>query len=465
MKISRRLWLRLSLSLAAFCGLLSTSPARAQESPSRPAVILISIDGLKPEYVLEADAHGLKILALRRFLREGAYSTGVHGVVPTVTYPSHTTLITGVSPAGHGIYANTTFDPLRKNSGGWYWYAEDIKVPTLWDAAADAGLATANVHWPVSVAARINWNLPQYWRAGTPDDRKLLRTLATPGLLDALEKELGPYADGIDESITGDENRAKFAARLIELKHPAFATIYLTALDHEQHASGPFSAQSNATLERIDAAVAAILVSIQRTYGDRAVVCIVSDHGFVSTDKALNLAVAFRNAGLIEFGPPAASSSSSSEQIKSWKAMIWGAGGSFAIVLHDKNDAATKSNVAALLAKLAADSANGIDHIVPESELHARGGFPGAAFLVALRPGFVTGDAVSGSVVTSSANFHGMHGYWPDQPEMNASFFILGPGIPAARALGFIDMRAIAPTLAQILGLRLPSAEVKSLLP
>jgi predicted AlkP superfamily pyrophosphatase or phosphodiesterase len=465
LKISRRLWLRLSLSLAAFCGPFSAPSARAQEPTTRPAVILISIDGLKPEYVLDADAHGLKIPALRRFLREGAYSTGVHGVVPTVTYPSHTTLITGVSPARHGIYANTTFDPLRKNSGGWYWYAEDIKVPTLWDAAADAGLVTANVHWPVSVAARITWNLPQYWRAGTPDDRKLLRILATPGLLDALEKDLGPYADGIDETITGDENRAKFAARLLELKHPAFATIYLTALDHEQHASGPFSAESNATLERIDAAVAAILASIQRTYGDRAVVCIVSDHGFVAADKALNLAVAFRSAGLIEFGPPAASSSSSSEQIKSWKAMIWGAGGSFAIVLHDKNDAATKSKVAALLARLAADPANGIDRIVPESELHARGGFPDAAFLVALRPGFVTGDAVSGNIVTPSTSFRGMHGYWPDQPEMNASFFILGPGIPAAHSLGLIDMRAIAPTLAQILRLPLPSAEARSLCP
>jgi len=465
LKISRRFWLRLSLSLSAICGLLSAPLARAQESPSRPAVILISIDGLKPEYVLDADAHGLKIPALRRFLREGAYATGVHGVVPTVTYPSHTTLITGVSPATHGIFANTTFDPLRKNSGGWYWYAEDIKVPTLWDAAADAGLVTANVHWPVSVAARVTWNLPQYWRAGTPDDRKLLRILATPGLLDALEKDLGPYADGIDETITGDENRAKFAARLIELKHPAFATIYLTALDHEQHASGPFSAESNAALEHIDAAVAAILASIQRTYGDRAVVCIVSDHGFVTADKALNLAAAFRNAGLIEFGPPPASSVSSSEQIKSWKAMIWGAGGSAAIVLHDKNDAATKSKVAELLAKLAADSANGIDRIVPESELHARGGFPGAAFLVALRPGFVTGDAVSGEIVTPSASIRGMHGYWPDHPEMNASFFVLGPGIPAGRSLGLIDMRAIAPTLAQILGLRLPSAEARSLCP
>jgi predicted AlkP superfamily pyrophosphatase or phosphodiesterase len=449
----RRFSVLLALCFSSCCQLFSSAMALGQERTPRTPVILISIDGLKPEYVLGADAHGLKIPNLRRFLKEGAYSTGVHGVVPTVTYPSHTTLITGVSPAKHGIYANTTFDPLRKNYGGWYWYAEDIKVPTLWDTARGAGLTTANVHWPVSVAARITWNLPQYWRAGTADDRKLLRVLATPGLLDTLEKELGPYADGIDESIDGDENRAKFAARLLELKHPDFATIYLTALDHEEHASGPFSPQSNATLERIDAALGRILDAVKRTYNGRAVVCVVSDHGFVPTSKALHLAVAFRSAGFIEFD--------SKDQIKSWKATIWGAGGSEAIVLHDKNDAATKIKVAELLSKLAADPANGIDRIVPEEELHARGGFPDAAFLVVLRPGYVTGENLSGELVTPTT-YKGMHGYWPDEPEMNSSFFLLGPGwVP--HSLGEIDMRSIAPTLAQILGLSLPGAEEKAI--
>jgi predicted AlkP superfamily pyrophosphatase or phosphodiesterase len=440
--------------------LLSAGIDEAWSDPGakpRPAVILISIDGLKPEYVLDAGAHGLKIPNLRRFLREGAYSTGVHGVVPTVTYPSHTTLLTGVAPAKHGIYANTTFDPLRKNYGGWYWYAEDIKVPTLWDAAAAAGLVTANVHWPVSVAAPlIAWNLPQYWRAGTPDDRKLLRVLATPGLLELLERDLGPYPDGIDESVAGDEIRAKFAARLLELKRPAFATIYLTGLDTEQHASGPFSAQSIATLERIDAALGQILKSIKHSYGKSVVVCVVSDHGFVQTDKAFNLAVAFRSAGLIDFDEK--------DQINSWKAGIWGAGGSEAIVLQDKNDGATKTQVATLLATLAGDPANGIDRIIGEEELHARGGFPGSTFLVALRPGFVTGEAVSGDLITVS-KYKGMHGYWPDVPDMNSSFFIVGPDIPAGRSLGAIDMRSIAPTLAGILGVSLPAAEAKPVLP
>jgi predicted AlkP superfamily pyrophosphatase or phosphodiesterase len=463
-----RILLRSLLCIAITCGLPLATPSVAQEQRPRPPLILISIDGLKPDYVLEADAHNLKIPNLRRFVREGAYATGVGGVIPTVTYPSHTTILTGVAPADHGIYANTTFDPLRKNYGGWYWYAEDIKVPTLWDAASAAHLTTANVHWPVSVSARITWNLPQYWRTGTPDDRKLLRVLATPDLLDTLEKDLGLYADGMNEDIEGDENRAKFAARLLELKHPDFATIYLTALDTEEHASGPFSPQSLSTLERIDAALGGILAAAQLVYNGYAVAVVVSDHGFVPINKVLHLSVAFRNAGLIEVEETAASAAMTTDappktQIKSWKAIPWLSGGSAAIVLHDKKDGLTKAKVALLLAKLAADPANGIDRVVPADELHARGGFPQADFLVALRPGFVHGDNLTGGLVTPST-IKGSHGFWPDLPDMNSVFFVLGPGIPSSRSLGQIDMLQIAPTLAKILAVPLPSAKAKPVL-
>src|SRR6266404_7117167 len=120
-----------------------TSAAHGALQPAHP-VVLISIDGLRPDFVLEADHYDLKIPNLRHLLQQGSYASGVHGVLPTVTYPSHTTLVTGVSPERHGIEANTTFDPLNRNFEGWYWYAEDIKVPTLWDVASDAGLSVAN---------------------------------------------------------------------------------------------------------------------------------------------------------------------------------------------------------------------------------------------------------------------------------------------------------------------------------
>lgn len=101
---------KVALLLAALAAL----PGAAMANP----VLLISIDGLRPGDVLEADKRGLAIPNLRRFVREGAYASGVTGVLPTLTYPSHTTLITGVAPARHGITANNSFDPTGINQGG-----------------------------------------------------------------------------------------------------------------------------------------------------------------------------------------------------------------------------------------------------------------------------------------------------------------------------------------------------------
>jgi len=258
--------------------------AAASAQPSTPIVLMISIDGLRPDYVTAADKHGLKIPALRRFVAEGAFAEGVQGVMPTVTYPSHTTLITGVWPAKHGILANTIFDPLRMGQTAWYWYSEDIRASTLWDVAASAGWTTASIQWPVSVGARVTWNIPEYWRANTSEDAKLLRALSTPGLLAELEAELGPYPRALE--VEDDEARGRFAVRVLEKKRPALLTLHLLALDHTQHETRPFSAETFAVLERLDAVVGKLRETAERLAPGRAFVAIVSDHGFAGVDTA-----------------------------------------------------------------------------------------------------------------------------------------------------------------------------------
>ncbi|MGD0973364.1 MAG: alkaline phosphatase family protein, partial [Candidatus Korobacteraceae bacterium] len=94
-----RLGLSVAVIMLLICGLAARADARS--------VVLISLDGMRPDYVTRAEQLGLKVPNLRRMMREGVYAEGVTGVVPTVTYPSHTTLITGVWPSKHGIWANT----------------------------------------------------------------------------------------------------------------------------------------------------------------------------------------------------------------------------------------------------------------------------------------------------------------------------------------------------------------------
>jgi predicted AlkP superfamily pyrophosphatase or phosphodiesterase len=439
---------------ALYCVLLLIcAPASAANDPANapPMVLLISVDGMKPEAVLDAQGHGLRVPNLRAFMADGAYSSGVRGVLPTLTYPSHTTLLTGASPAKHGIFDNTSFDPTLRNQRGWYWYAEDIKVPTLWDAAAAANLKTANVYWPVSVGARITYNLPQIWRAGTDDDLKLQRALSTPGLEQDLSAELGRYPGGMEETVAEDEIRARFAIRLLQKKHPGFFTVYLTGLDTEEHASGPFSAKSNQTLERLDTVVGSLRAAAEKAAPGRATVCVVSDHGFAAIEHDVNLYAAFLEAGLF--------SVDKDNKVTDWRAMLWPAGGSAAVVLADPKDEQLRARVKALLDQLADDPANGIDRIWSQEDVRQGRGFPNAAFLVSLKIGYEMAYSLAMPLITKPSNL-GMHGYVPERAEMRSSFFIVGPHIAKAKSLGEIDMRQIAPTLADVLHLHLAGAEV-----
>ena len=445
--------LSLAVALLWLLG-VAEAPVHAQVATSPPLLLMISVDGLRPDYVTAAAAHGAKVPNLRRFLKEGAFAEGVEGVIPTVTYPSHTTLVTGVAPAKHGILANTTFDPLRQNQEGWYWYAEDIRVPTLWDAASRAGLATASIQWPVTVGARITWNIPEFWRAGTADDAKLLRAVSTPGLLADLERELGAYPRAL--GVEDDERRGLFAARLLETRRPNLLTLHLLALDHVQHETGPFSPESIATLERLDAVVGRLREVAERLFPGRAWVAVVSDHGFARTDMQLDLLPTFRAAGLF--------TADGKGKITDWQAMPWTAGGSAAIVLKDPADAATLTAVRDVLDLVSRDPANGVDRVLDASALHGLGGFPPASFLVGLKPGWQMDSSLSGPLL-SKRGPGGAHGHLPDLPDLRAAFFLVGPGVPAGRSLGIIDMRDVAPTLARRLGVALPFAEGRTLMP
>jgi predicted AlkP superfamily pyrophosphatase or phosphodiesterase len=433
--------------------LLSGVPTLAAAGPTA-TVMLISIDGLKPEAVLEAQQHGLKLPNLVQLTKDGVYSIGVRGVLPTLTHPSHATLVTGVSPAKHGIYANTTFDPLNRNERGAYWYSEDIKVPALWDAAHAAGLRTANVYWPVTVGAHIDENLPPIWRTGQPDDLKLQRALGTPGLEVELVKQLGRYPGGLEETIDADEVRAKFAIRLLERTHPALMTVFLAGLDTEEHTYGPFSDKANAGLERLDAVVGELRKAAEKNAPGHAYVCVVSDHGFAAVQHDVNLYEAFLSAGLFTLD--------ADHKIADWKAMPWPAGGSAAIMLKDPSDQVTKAKVADLLTKLAADPGNGIDKVLDHDALVARGGFPDAAFFISLKIGYELGYQFAPPLVSKPSK-PGMHGYSPENDAMRSSFFLVGPGVASGKSLGEIDMRSIAPTLAKLLNAKLPDAELPPL--
>jgi predicted AlkP superfamily pyrophosphatase or phosphodiesterase len=424
-------------------------------------VLMISVDGMKPEYVLDADAHGLKIPYLRSLQRDGAFARGVTGVFPTVTYPSHTTLLTGVSPQEHGIYGNLEFDPLHQHADSWYWYANQMRAPTLWHAAHAAGMSTASIGWPVSVGATdVDFLIPEYWRISrptnelNPSDRDLIAALSRPeGLLHDVESRAGPYIMGNDTSIGADEIKTRYALEILRAHKPKFMTIHLSSLDHAEHEHGVFSEDANQVLEAIDGQLARLFAAALAN-DPHAISVVVSDHGFAPITHRVNLYQPFIKTNLMQ----AAGDARGRARVTGWKAEPWPAGGMAAIMLN-REDPPNEEEVRSLLQTLQADSTNGVAEILGREAARARGGFPDAAFLVLMKPGYYLSDDPLDNLLTELTGTHGTHGYSPELPEMRASFFIAGAGIAHNRDLGLIDMRQIAPTVAQVLKVSLPSAK------
>ena len=423
----------------------------AQKSgPAVPHVLMISIDGMRPDYITHADEHGLKVPEMRKFLTGGTYAEGVVGVEPTVTLPSHTTMITGVWPIEHGIYDNNKFDPGNDRSGGWSWVFNDIKCDTLLQAAHRAGLTTAAISWPVTVGAPVDYLLANDSASEDlgPTDGA---AVAPADLLTRLGK---PPADR-----HGDDVRAFQTEQIIRSFNPNFVLLHFVELDHQEHLHGPFSPEADRTVEHLDGLVGEV-VAAERAVDPDADILVVSDHGFAKVDHRVQLNSLFVQKGLITLsGEP---SKFKGPKVSSWKAEAWFAGGEAAIMLHDPKDEAVKQQVRELLKQVAADPANGVDRVLEHDEIVHGGGFPDATFLVAFKEGWSSDASLTGPLLVDTPGI-GTHGFLPDNPDMRSTFMSEGAHIALGRDLGVVDMRQIAPTAAALLHIELPIAKMKPL--
>lgn len=421
-----------------------------QPEPARPDhVILISVDGMPPDYYTAPEKLGLRMPTLTVMKNGGAYAEGVEGVYPTVTYPQHTTMVTGQRPASHGIIQNRIFEaPTETQTKAWYWYSNAIKSETLWTAAKRAGLKTAAVGWPVTVGAEIDYNMPEI--TDPLDGTKTWDRVAqysTPGLL---EKALGP--DGKKESSV-DERLTTVSEYIIKTHKPNLLLIHLIELDGTHHRNGPRTKPAIETAEREDGYIARIVEATREagTFG-KTTFLIVSDHGFAKIDRKFSPNVVLAKEGLITLD--------AAGKAVSWKAAAWPAGGSCAIVLKDPNDKETEAKIQAIFSKWAKQTGSPIKQVISRKELQQMKAIPQAVVMLEAAKGFSSDDLLTGPEVhLSEITYQGTHGYLPTNPEMRASLIVYGVGARAGATLPLGRMIDIGPTIAGLLKLKLTQTE------
>lgn len=445
---------RLAL-FAAFYVFASSSAIDGQVAAPAPArdrhVILISLDGF-PAVAL--DNPRTPVPTLQRLVREGARAAAVIPVNPVVTWPNHTTYVTGVTPARHQVMFNgllTRDDAGTLKIEPWRPKREMVKAPTVYDAAHAAGLTTAQVDWvAIHEPETITWAF-----AERPDAEGVVeKEMIAAGRVSA--DDIATFNKGT-AAAWRDQVWTDAAVHILEQHKPNLLLFHLLALDSTHHTYGPATLASTTAMAFQDAQVARLLSALERSgLSDKTTVVVLADHGFRTARRTINPNVALRNAGLIR-------GEGAGKQVDAWT-MSWG--GAAGIYLTDRSASAT------LVPKIEAAVAGleGVDRVVTRGALTELGlPDPGTSdqapdLVLAARDGYDFGRADTGALVMDTDATHvGHHGVLNTDPSMRALFLAWGRDVKPGVRLGDVRAIDVAPTIAEWLGVPLPSADGTSL--
>jgi predicted AlkP superfamily pyrophosphatase or phosphodiesterase len=395
-------------------------------------VVVITIDGFRPDFYTDSTWHTVH---LQELLKKGVYAKGVNSVFPSMTYPSHTTIVTGVWPAKHGIYYNNMFEP-----NGPYWNNSSIKVPTIWSAAQKKGLKVASLLWPVSADAPVMYDIPDIGSMGD-SIRELYSKPA--GFIADLKKNV--FNDSSHIEYGKDHNVAAIAAYVIKKDQPNLMTIHFFSVDHYEHEQGREGPLVKAAVADADSSVGIIINALKDAgIWDKTVLIVTGDHGFLDVTKSVQPNVWLAKAGLITKDE--------------WKAQFFSVGGSSYLYLKDKNDSKTLAQVKDILTHLS-DEEKQLFRIIDRKQLDAIGGNPEVAFALSGEHGASFGNLITGEAVKPGKG--GTHGYFPDFQQIRTGFIAYGPGIKQGGVIPEMNLRDITPVIAKLLNLSLPTIEGK----
>ena len=403
-------------------------------------LVIISIDGMKPDFYRRPRDFGLRIPNLLELVRIGASADALESVYPSTTYPAHATLVTGVPPSEHGIYSHlASLDPTEK-ARPWCWFACALRVPALWDVARATGRKSGAIGWPVSAGAAIDYNIPEIWDPALADPHQDFATPArysTPGLFPEILKILEP----IVSTATPDRLRAEASLYLWDRYRPDLLLIHFVHYDVLAHKFGPESPQALASLEGTDEELGRLR---QAFSGPEATALVVlSDHGFVPVEREAAPLAALVEEGL--FGREADGTPMLG------KLGTVHAGGSFTVYWLEEPSAAERASLQRAVERLV--DAGTVEEVVDRARLESLSADPDAELSLEAAEGVYFSDRFDGPLIRDTVKDRGTHGQLPTRRGLEGAFIAAGPDIGEGRNLGRVASSRVAPTAASLLGL------------
>ncbi len=346
------------------------------------------------------------------------------------TYPAHCSVITGDYPARHGLTENVYTRPGDLHPD-WRCDAAELKAPTLYEKAAQAGLSVMSILYPVTCGAGIRWNIPEV-PGVMPLSRRAAKMLGggTPGFVFSAWLHSARYLTRADEPEL-DNFTAHAAARAIVEKKPDLLLLHLIDTDRHKHLYGPHSEQSDASLRRHDERLGLLLEAARTAWPedeDRAVI-VFSDHGCLPVNRGIDPNDRLRQAGMIR---------GAGRKAADYDAFFHNAGGCTFLKVYrpDRTDAAL-----AVAAELLRGPA---ERMLTAEEMRQSG----------MAESFLCGLEAKAGICFGAAH-RGQHGYALSHPGYYPFYLAAGPGVPRGRVQTGGCIVDICPLAARLLGLPL----------
>ncbi|MDD3243594.1 MAG: alkaline phosphatase family protein [Eubacteriales bacterium] len=395
-------------------------------------------------------------------LRGGALVESLRSVYPTITYPAHTSLLTGCYPARTGIINNET-PVMGQTATPWYWFRRDEKAFTLFDAAKAAGLRTAGVTWPVTGGdTAVDHLVAEYWPQR--EEISMEEALRQAGSQDDVLSLIRPYCQRVDPFSKVHPRHPDYdvftmdsACDVLKTYNPDFMAIHESVVDAARHRGGVFSPLVFEALDRVEEWTAQLVRTTREmgTFADTNFI-LVSDHGQLDIKRVIQPNVLLRREGLIACDEAGA--------VTRWDAFFRSAGMSAQVYLRHSEDEAMVQRVDGLLKAWRDEGVYGISEVFTRREIAEKERLDGDFSFVVETDGYTSfGNEWTGALVTSLDHSDykfgsATHGYLPDkgpQPVMLG----YGPAFQAGVVLPRRPLVDVAPTVARVMGVDLPGTD------
>jgi len=432
--------------VALAAALLSAAQPRKAATASNH-VVIISLDGFAA-WAMEDSR--LPVPTLRTLAARGATAKGMRPVNPSVTWPNHTSMVTGVTPAKHGVLFNGM---LIRQPGvppriePWRDKKEMVRARTLYDAVHEKGGTTAQVDWvAIQNAPTITWEFRERPEGANPVSAALVKA----GVLTQVEVD----TFSAHNILWRDHIWTEAAVHIVKQHRPTLLLFHLLNLDSTQHRYGPRSPAAMTAMAHLDTQVGRIIDTLKETdLAARTTVFVLADHGFKLVKRQIRPNAAFNKAGLLKVESGKVVESQAFQISEGGTAMVY-------VTAADPGGDILKR------VKQALDGVEGIDRIVEPSD-YPKYGLPqpkdneqmGALFLTAKDGYAFTGAAEGDVVVDAPPGSLGAHGYVGTEDDMRSLFIAWGRGIKPGVKLDVIDNVDVAPTAATLLGVQLKNVD------